>query len=148
MADKKAKPDANLDADAMLDSMRSMADQTMAALRQQYGAAKQLGDEMHENMTRNVDTATDEATRLSMAAIGKLRENADEAFEHLQKLSSAKSISEALELQTAFLRMQTERAIANAHEMQEAARDTMTKMSEPARKAMEEAMQKATGKTK
>lgn len=131
---------AMADPAAFLDGVKKMAEQSVALSQENYAKAKAAMDEVQTSVQQNMDAAQDHGAKISMTAIEKLRANTETAFEHMQKLAGVKTVAEALELQTAFLRAQTEKAVADAKEMQALAQSAATEISKP----IVEAAQKAT----
>ncbi|TIU69539.1 MAG: phasin, partial [Mesorhizobium sp.] len=77
---------------------------------------------------------------LSLKTIAALRANADAGFSHLEALVSAKSLSEVVELQTAFLRKRAELAVEQAKEFQAVASKAAEDVSKPIKTAFEKAL--------
>ncbi|MEM0899550.1 MAG: TIGR01841 family phasin [Pseudomonadota bacterium] len=124
-------------AEEMMDTIKSAAEKSVNSAKQSYKTAIEAAEDFQETMSQNVTMASNESTKLSLAAIEKMRQNADDAYEHMQKMSAVKSLSEAMELQSAYLRQQAERAVENAKEFQAAAQEASAKIKQPAQDMMD-----------
>jgi len=69
-----------------------------------------------------------------------MRANAEANFSHLEAMAGVKSLSELLELQTAYMRKSYEMAVEQAKDMQAASSKAAEDVAKPARTAFEKAM--------
>jgi phasin len=69
-----------------------------------------------------------------------LRANAEASFSHLEALVGAKTLSEVVELQTAFLRKRVESTVEQAKEFQAVASKAAEDVSKPVKTAFEKAL--------
>ena len=77
---------------------------------------------------------------LSLKTISALRANAEAGFSHLEALIGAKSLSEVVELQTAFLRKRVEMTVEQAKDLQAVATKAAEEVSKPMKDVFEKAM--------
>ena len=101
--------------------MKTGAEEAQKALESTYETAKSVGSD------------------LSLKTIAALRTNAETGFSHLEALVGAKSLSEVIELQTAFIRKSVETAVEQAKELQ----TVTTKAAEDVSKPMKAVFEKA-----
>lgn len=128
-----------MDPQEYLEAMRKMATEGLSVSQENISKAKAAMDDMHESMKSNIGTAQDHSSKMSMAAIDTIRKTTESAFAHMQALSGVKTIAEAFELQTAFVRKQAEDALASAKDMQELAKGAADDMSKPMLEAADKA---------
>lgn len=130
---------AGMDPQDYLESMRKMAAEGLTVSQENLEKAKAAMDEMQatmqQSMKANMDAAQDHSSKISMAAIESVRKSTQSAFAHMQALSQVKTVAEAFELQTAFVRKQAEDAVASAKDMQELAKGAAEEMTQPMRDA-------------
>lgn len=130
---------SGMDPQEYLATVRKMAEEGMAVSQENLAKAKAALEEMQETMKANMDTAQDHSSKMSMAAIETVRQSTQGIYDHMQALTGAKTVAEAFELQTAFVRKQAEDAVASAKSMQELAQGAAEEMSKPLRDAAEKA---------
>lgn len=95
------------------------AKENYANLKAQAEEATDLVEDTYENARRG-------ALDINMKSLDAMKENTDALFSFVKSFSSVKSVSEAVELQTAFARERFDAASAQAKEIQ----DTLTKVAE------------------
>jgi hypothetical protein len=81
--------------------------------------------------------------QLSKKAIDAMRSNAEAGFQHLDKMMSAKSFAEVIEMQTAYVRKQIEMATDQSKDMQALTQSVAKDMMKPGRDAFEKASKNA-----
>jgi phasin len=86
------------------------------------------------------ETARNVSAELSLKAIAALRTNAETGFAHLEALAGAKSLSEIVELQTAYLRKRVELTVEQAKDFQTVASKAAEDVSKPVKTAFEKAL--------
>lgn len=140
-----AAPDfaAGMDPKEYLETVRKMAAEGLSVSQENLTKAKAAMDEMQatmqQSMKANMDVAQDHSSKMSMAAIDNVRKSTESAYAHMQALSQVKTVAEAFELQTAFVRKQAEDAVASAKDMQEMAQGAAEDMTQPMRDAVSKA---------
>ncbi|MER8439287.1 phasin [Mesorhizobium sp. M1312] len=88
----------------------------------------------------SMETAKAASSDLSLKTIAVLRANTEAGFSHFEALIGAKSPSEFIELQTAFVRKQVESAVEQAKDFQTVASKAAEDVSKPIKTAFEKAM--------
>ncbi|MDP9837713.1 phasin [Neorhizobium huautlense] len=77
---------------------------------------------------------------LGLKAADAMRSSADLSIAHMQALMGVRSVSELVELQSAFVRRQAELTVENVRDLQEATRKVTEEVTKPGRDAAERAM--------
>lgn len=132
--------DANADPAKYLETMRVMAKDNLTKTRENYEKAKAALEEVQKDVESGVSTAQSHGSKLSLAAIEALKDNTEATFDYWNQMVSAKTVSEAFELHTAFLRKQAESAVDTAKSMQAMAQSAAEDLSKPMKEAAEKAM--------
>lgn len=146
MTDPKAYRDAQaamgLDPAKMTEAFRTMTGRSMEQSKDAYARMKTAADQATKTLESTMEHAHNGSLSLSKRAIEGLRAQAELNFAHLEKLASARSLSEIIEMQTSFVRRQVELATDQAKEMQQMSQSVARDVTQPAR----EAAQQASGK--
>jgi phasin len=129
-----------MDAAPFADQFRSFAEQGLAKSKEAYDSMKSSMEDAQKTIETTVETAQAQNAKLSMAAINAMRANTEAGFAHLEKLVGVKSLAEAFEIQSAFVRKQAEMAVDQAKEMQTASKEAVDALSAPVKAATEKAM--------
>ncbi len=90
-------------------------------------------------MEDSFESARQGAVALGLKAIDAAKKTTDASFELFASLMGAKTMTDALELQTAFARKQMELAAGQAKEFQDAAQKAFMDAAKPTREAFEKA---------
>ena len=110
---KTARPSKTLnsrafDASKATDQIRAFAEKGVEQSKEAYAKLKTGAEETQKALESTFETAKTVSSDLSLKTIAALRANAEAGFSHLEALIGAKSLSEVVELQTAFLRKRVE----------------------------------------
>ena len=90
-----------------------------------------------------MENAHQGSLQLSKKAIDAMRSNAETGFQHLDKMMSAKSFAEVIEMQTAYVRKQIELATDQSKDMQALTQSVAQDMMKPGRDAFQKAQKNA-----
>jgi phasin len=129
-----------MDAAPFADQFRTFAEQGLAKSKEAYDTAKTSIEDAQKSIESSMETAQAHTSKVSLTAIGAMRANAEAGFAHLEKLVGVKSLAEAFELQSAFVRKQAETAVDQAKEIQAVSKDAFDAVSAPVKEATEKAM--------
>ncbi|MFZ2100201.1 MAG: phasin family protein [Oricola sp.] len=129
-----------IDAAPFADQFRTVAEQGLAKSKEAYETMKSSMEEAQKTVESAMETAKAQSDKLSMTAIGAMRANAEAGFAHMEKLLGVKTLAEAFEIQSAFVRKQAEMAVDQAKEMQAVSKDAFDALSAPVKAATEKAM--------
>lgn len=142
-------PDAfsfpNMDAGPFADQFRSIAEQGLAKSKEAYESLKSSVEEAQKALEDTMATAQSHNSKLSLTAINAMRANTEAGFAFMEKLVGAKTLAEAFEIQSAYVRQQAELAVNQAKEMQSASKDAVDALSAPVKAATEKAMSSIKG---
>ena len=133
-----------MDPSKMTETFRAMTLKSMEQSKEAYARMKAAADDATKTMESTMEHVHQGSLSLSKKAIEALRSNAEMGFAHLEKMMSAKSFSEVIEMQTSYVRQQIEMATDQTKDMQALAQSVAQELTKPAR----DAFQKATGAAK
>ncbi|AYC99721.1 phasin family protein [Neorhizobium sp. NCHU2750] len=119
---------------------REFAEQGTTSSRDAYGRMKNAAEEATQTMQSTIHSAQAGTMEFGLKAMDALRTNTEMSLSHMEQLISAKSFSEVVELQTAFVRKQAEFTVEQARTMQEAARKMADDVAKPGKEAAEKVM--------
>ena len=122
--------------------VREMAEQGISTARHMYENARNAAEEATDMMEDTYETARKSFTELNLKLIDQAQANTDRVFAFAKEVAGAKTVSEAVELQTKFAREQFEAFASQAREMQETAQKLASETSGPMKEAWERATQK------
>jgi phasin len=124
----------------LTESFREFAEKGATQSREAYAKMKVAAEEATKTVETTMQSAQTGSVELGLKAIDALRTNADMSLSHMEALLGVKSVSELLELQTAFIRKQAEVTVEQAKSMQDAARKLAEDVTKPGKEAAEKAM--------
>ena len=108
------------DATKAVDQFRAIAEKGAEQSKEAYAKVKANAEEAKKLAEETLGTVTAATNELSLKTIAAVRANAELGFSHLEALVSARSPSEIIEHQTAFLRKGAELAVQQARDFQAA----------------------------
>ena len=130
----------SFDVSKATDQVRAFAEKGVEQSKEAYAKLKTGAEEAQKTLENTYETAKTVSTDLSLKTISALRANAEANFSHLEALVGAKSISEVVELQTAFLRKRVEMAVEQAKDFQAVASKAAEDVAAPLKTAFEKAV--------
>jgi phasin len=125
------------DASKATDQFRAFAEKGVEQSKEAYAKLKTGAESTQKAVETTVETAKAAGSDLSLKTIAALRSNAELGFSHLEALVGVKSISELIELQTAFVRKGVETAVAQAKDLQAASTKAAEDVSKPLKDVFE-----------
>lgn len=128
------------DATKATDQIRAFAEKGVEQSKEAYAKLKTGAEEAQKAIESTLDTAKTVSSDLSLKTISAFRSNAEAGFAHLEALVAAKSVSEVIELQTAFLRGRVEAGVEQAKDFQAAASKAAEKVAAPMKTVFEKAV--------
>lgn len=128
------------DASKAADQVRAFAEKGIEQSKETYTKLKTGAEEAQKALESTFETAKTVGSDLSLKAIAALRTNSEAGFAHLEALVGAKSLSEVIELQTAFVRKSFESAVEQAKELQAITSKAAEDVSKPMKDAFEKAV--------
>lgn len=127
------------DASKATDQIRAFAEKGVEQSKEAYSKMKTGAETAQKALESTFETAKSAGSDLSFKAIATMRSNAEMGFSHIEALLGVKSVSEFVELQTAFLRKGVETIVEQTKDMQAAS----TKAAEEVTKPMKDIFEKA-----
>ncbi|PHP66258.1 phasin [Zhengella mangrovi] len=128
------------DAAKATDQMRSFAEKGVEQTQEAYAKMKANAEEAQKMVEDSVETVRGAVKDVSMKTIAAMRANAEAGFAHMEALMGVKSLSDFVELQSAYVRKQTEMATEQAKDMQSVTTKAVEDVSKPAKTAFEKAV--------
>ena len=122
------------------DQMRAFAEKGVEQSKETYAKLKTGAEEAQKALESTYETVKTVGGDLSMKTISAMRANVDAGFDHLEALVAVKSVSEFIELQTAYLRKRVEMTVEQAKDMQAVATKAAEDVSKPVKGMFEKAM--------
>ena len=130
----------SFDASKATDQVRAFAEKGLEQSKEVYAKVKTGTEEAQKALESTYETAKSVGSDLSLKTIAALRTNAETGFSHLEALVGAKSLSEVIELQTAFIRKSVETAVEQAKELQTVTTKAAEDVSKPLKAVFEKAV--------
>ena len=127
------------DANEVTDAYRQYADQMTRQARDAYSRMRDMAEDAQGTMENSFETAQNAGVTLGLKAIDAMRTNAELGLSHLENMLKAKSPSEAIELQSGYVRKQTETTIDQIKAMQETGTKVAEELAAPVKEQMEKA---------
>ncbi len=128
------------DATKATDQVRAFAEKGLEQTQEAYAKVKANAEDAQKMVEGSIETFKNASTDLTKKTIAAMRTNAEAGFSHLEALLAVKSLSEFVELQTAFGRKQAEAAVEQVKDFQAAATKVAEDVSKPAKDAFEKAV--------
>ncbi|OKL42354.1 phasin family protein [Pseudovibrio exalbescens] len=122
---------------------REMTEKSVDSAREAYAKFKDASEEATGRMEETLEATRDGLSEMNIKAIDAAQENTNAMFAHMKDMFGAKTLSEAIELQSTFARKQYEAMTSQAKDIQETAAKLTNSMSEPAKAAFEKAMKES-----
>lgn len=125
------------DAAKATEQFRTLTEQGVEQSRQTYAKMKTNAEEAQKALESTFETAKTAGDEFALKSIAATRANTEAYFAHLEALIGASSLSETLELQTAFMRKQMEAALDQAKDFQAISTKAAGDISKPVKDAFE-----------
>jgi phasin len=130
----------SFDASKATDQFRAFAEKGIEQSKEAYAKLKNNAEQAQKTFEATYETAKSVSSDLSLKTVAALRANAEANFSYFEALIGAKSVSEAIELQTSFLRKQVEMSVEQAKDFQALATKAVEDVSKPFKTAFEKAV--------
>jgi phasin len=128
------------DASKATDQFRVFAEKGVEQSKEAYTKLKSGAENTQKAIESTFETAKAAGNDVSLKAIAAMRANAEAGFSHLEALLGVKSVSELVELQTAFLRKGVETTVEQAKDIQAVTNKAAEEVSKPIKDVFEKAM--------
>lgn len=127
------------DASKATEQLRTFTEKSVEQSKEAYAKLKDGAEQAQKVLETTFETVKDASSELSLKTIAAWRTNSNDVFAHLESLVGAKSISEVVELQSAFVRKSFETTVEQVKDFQAAAQAATEKASKPVKEAFEKA---------
>ena len=128
------------DAEKATDQIRAIAEKGVEQSKEAYDKLKTGAETAQKAIESTFETAKSAGSEFSLKSIATARANAEAGFAHLEALVGAKSLSEVIELQTAFVRQAFETAVEQAKDFQAASSKAAEEVSRPLKDVFEKSV--------
>ncbi|PVB63161.1 phasin [Labrenzia sp. 011] len=118
-------------------AFREATEKGIENAREAYAKVKTAAEDATDMMEDTFETSRQGVVEFNSKAVDAAKANTDAAFSFFKDIMSAKSVAEAIELQSTFAREQFEALSAQTKEMQELATKLGTEVSAPVKEAFE-----------
>jgi len=125
------------DAEKATDQIRAFAEKGVEQSKEAYAKLKNGAETTQKALETTFEQAKSVGSEFSLKSIAAARANTEAGFAHLEALLGAKSLSEVIELQTAFLRKAVETAVEQAKDFQTASTKAAEEVSKPLKDVFE-----------
>ena len=122
--------------------VREVAEKSISSAREFYESARNAAEEATDMMEDTYETARKSFTEMNLKLIDQAQANTDRVFAFAKEVAGVKTVSEAVELQTKFVREQFEAFASQARELQETATRLASETSGPMKEAWEKSVNK------
>ncbi|MDR3493905.1 MAG: phasin [Ancalomicrobiaceae bacterium] len=121
-------------------AFREIAEKSVAQAQAGYAKLKAAAEETNDMIEDTYETARAGTLEFNAKALDAVKANTDAAFGFAKDLIGAKTLSEVIELQTAFARKSFETFSAQAKDLQATAQKVATETAGPVKAATEKAL--------
>ncbi|PTW62402.1 phasin [Breoghania corrubedonensis] len=121
-------------------AVREMTEKGLNQSREAYEKFKSAAEEATDMIEDSYETTRQGVVEFNMRALDAAKTNTDATYDFMKSLVGAKSLSEAIELQSSFARSQFDTMSKQAKDMQEIAGKFASDISEPMKDAFGKAV--------
>ena len=125
-------------------AFREAAETSVAQFRDNYDKMKTAAEDATALVEETLETVRSGALGLSEKTLETARTNSEASFEFARDLFAAKTVSDVIELQTAFARKQFDAASAQVKDLQELTTKIVTDTTKPVAEKVEKTIKEAT----
>lgn len=130
----------SFDADKATDQFRAFAEKGVEQSKEAYARMKSGAESAQKALESSFENARAVSNEMTLKSIAAARTNAEANFAHLEALVGAKSLSEVIELQTAFIRRSFETAVEQAKDFQTASSKAAEDVAKPVKDVFEKSI--------
>ncbi|SHO62655.1 phasin [Pseudoxanthobacter soli DSM 19599] len=121
-------------------AVREMAEKSVAQAKEAYAKFKTAAEEATDALEDTYESTRKGVIEFNFKALDAAKTNTDATFDFIKEIISAKSVAEAIELQTSFARKQFEALSGQAKEFQELATKIASESGSPLKDAFSKAV--------
>ncbi|SNY91962.1 phasin [Cohaesibacter sp. ES.047] len=133
----------DLSQSALPDVAREAAEKSIASARDGFERSRTAFEDQKAALEESYDSAASSAKLLNKKAIDATRDNMNAGFSFMVDLLGAKTLSDAIELQTSFASKQLETLTAQSKDFQESIGKSLEDINAPLKAATDKTMEKA-----
>lgn len=119
------------------DKVRETTEKGMEQVRAQYEAVKEAAEKATGKIEESVNAVKTGTIDFNMKALDLFRKNANATFDHVEALMGVKSAQDLFNLNSEFLKKQTEVFAGQAKELAALGQKVATEAAEPVKSALE-----------
>jgi phasin len=127
------------DAQPAADQFRAFAEKSIEQSKDAFSRFKAGAEGTQKALEASYENAKAVSSELSLKSLSAMRANTELTFSHLEALMGVKSISDFVEVQSAFMRRQYELAMNQARDMQTASSKGAEDLARPMKEVVERA---------
>ena len=120
----------------MQEKVRESAEKGLEQARVQYEAVKDAAEKATGKIEESLNAVQSGARAFNLKALDLVRANTNAAFDHVQALFAAKTVTDYVTLQNDFLKSQAEALTSQAKELAELGQKLATEAVEPVKSAI------------
>ncbi|MBA3448249.1 MAG: phasin [Pseudaminobacter sp.] len=128
------------DASKATDQFRVFAEKGVEQSKEAYTKMKSGAENTQKALESTFETAKATGNELSLKTIGAMRANAEAGFSHFESLLGVKSVSEFVELQTAFMRKGVEMVVEQTKDIQSVTGKAVEEAAKPIKDVFEKTL--------
>jgi len=128
------------DAQKATEQFRAFTEKTAEQTKETYERLKNSAEETRKAFESSFETVKNVGDEIVLKSIAALRVGTEANLSQAEALVSARSFSEVVELQSAFLRKQMDMALEQAREFQTLSQKAATELSKPVKDAFDKAL--------
>lgn len=128
---------SSFDPSKFSDTFREFAEKSMGQSKDAFAKVKTASEDATKTMEATMEKAQAGTVELGLKAIDAVRSNVESSLSHLEAMLGVKSVSELVELQTAFVRKQAEVAVEQIKAIQETSKKVAEDVVAPGKEAAE-----------
>ncbi len=121
-------------------ALRDVAEKTLTQAKENYAKMKQAAEEATDLVEDTYTTATKGVTDFNMKALDGARANINAAFDFARDILAVKTVSEAVELHTAYLRKQFDAIQSQGQALSAIAQKAATETVEPVKESVQKVL--------
>ena len=128
------------DPNKMNAGFREAAEKSIAQSRDAAAKLKAITEDATKTLEATMENAKTGSVELGLKTIELVRANTEATLSHIEALMGVRSVSELVELQSAFVRRQVEATIEQTKALHEAGKDVAERVAKPTTEAARKAM--------
>lgn len=125
------------------EQLRFFAERTARQTEDAYGRMKAGAEDTRKAFETSLEAAKEVSDEFVLKSIAAMRANAEINISQFEALANARTFSEVMEIQGAYVRKQTELTLDQAREFQAISQKVITELAKPVREAFDKGAKQA-----